>query len=165
MKPPFTFVIKSIVWLTLLYQLQACMPVNTPNLEDLKIDVLNHLNTYDELADRAILSGITRISLTYNSQQNANNAQVYPKGQLTNNEIKWFVHKFKELGIEIGIQTGDDQVVEILYWSSGILDRGQGVTIVRSEKNIEYTNFYYYKSKYGHLDCTRITERWYVCHY
>jgi hypothetical protein len=146
-------------------QLQGCSPEPAPKFTDVKTDVLNKIELFEEVASKALAADVTRISKGGKDSEGNTKINVFPKGQLPEAEAQWFLERFEQLGIEIGIQVEQkEQVVEFIYWSTGLLDRGHSLVIVKSDIDLNNVTFYGRKIAEGVMDCKKIKDGWFACY-
>lgn len=123
MRPLYVF--ESIVafWLSIL--IVSCGDSSKPTYQFYEKNLLGNKEVFNQLSDRAIASGVDRISRT----------SVYPKDKLGDDKIEWFHLMFKKLGVNGGLQVDRRyNLVELIMWSSGIVNRGEMILLVRVEK-------------------------------
>ncbi len=111
---------------------------------------------YDEfeyISDFIRQRGFTRIS--YDS--------VYPNN-MENSGLDEYRLRLKNLGIYQGIQYhSDDDYVEVLFWSMGIVSRGKTKVFLRVYKDIGEIEYLQSKLISGDLKCEKYSNKWYVC--
>lgn len=157
--------IKVVIGLIFFIQLQACSPEPAPKFSDVKLNVLNNIELFEKVASKALSSGVTRVSKGSKDSEGNAKVNVFPKGHLQEADAQWFLDKFKQLGIEIGIQVEQkEQVVEFIYWSTGLLDRGHSIVIVKSRIGLNDVAFYGQKIAEGVMDCKQIKDSWFACY-
>ena len=113
--------------------INACTDEQAPSFESVNADVLSKISTYEEVSSKVLLSGADRISQT----------GVYPKGVINDKENEWFLAKFDELNLSNGVQVDkEDKIVEFLYWSTGLVSRGQSLVVLKSDLELKDSVFY-----------------------
>jgi hypothetical protein len=139
---------KVILLLIFVVQIVSCSTESKPEF--------NEVN--EELSQKSLDLGVDRINLT----------DVYPKGSISTLELQWFHKRFEVLGLDVGLQvykTKDKKrVVEFIYWSTGIVSRGEVVIITRSEVNLNEIDFYRKKIADNEMKCKLVKSEWSVCY-
>jgi hypothetical protein len=149
---------KVILLLIFVVQIVSCSTESKPEFNEVKESLLKNINIYEELSQKSLDLGVDRINLT----------DVYPKGSISTLELQWFHKRFEVLGLDVGLQvykTKDKKrVVEFIYWSTGIVSRGEVVIITRSEVNLNEIDFYRKKIADNEMKCKLVKSEWSVCY-
>lgn len=134
--------------------LLGCEGKSAPELAEVRVLLQDKKNSFEALADMTIESGVDRVS----------REGVYPKDSLTLEEFELFQTKFDDLMIDVGVQVDKEgQVIEFILWSSGILDRGEAVILLFSEREISSVAYYREQMDKGKLMCKKLEAAWYFC--
>lgn len=144
-----------VIFLGMIFvNISAYSSEQAPSFESVNADVLSKITTYEEVASKVLLSGADRISRT----------GIYPKGVIDDEENEWFLARFDELNLNNGVQVDkEDQIVEFLYWSTGLVSRGQSLVVLKSGLELKDSVFYGNKIKNNSIECRVIKEGWYAC--
>jgi hypothetical protein len=127
-----------------------------PNYGEMENLLLSNIDDFEYLSSFIRQKGLSRI--THDS--------IYPKGKIDERELTKYRELLSRLGIYTGVQYhNDDAYVEVLYWSSGILDRGEAMIFIRTEKSISEIPYLKDQIDEKDLSCDIIdkTGKWYIC--
>ncbi|WP_046005448.1 hypothetical protein [Pseudoalteromonas rubra] len=140
-------ILNLMVLILIVLGLAGCFKNAVPDEDTIKNKVLANLTLYEEVAARALSSNVTRVSRTGS----------FPKGVLSEEEYSWFLSMFDQLGIQTGIQVDlESKHVEFIYWSSGIVSRGEAILLIKLANEVQAPQIRY-------ASCIDITHLWVLC--
>ena len=150
-------ILYQLVTMFLLSAIASCSWVDDPpsNL-DMEERLKKNLVDFEYLEHFMRENSLTR--LTRNS--------AYPNSNLGNNDFAAARELMDKLGIMQGIQLHEEDYFEVVYWSVGILSRGESKLYLKSETPIQDIRYLQEQIKQEVLVCDAVksVNFWYVCH-
>lgn len=153
----FQYVKHLIVAVFFVLSLQGCLDGSTPPSDSDMGEVFSkNIESFRKLNDIMVKTDLTRVTFS----------SAFPEKNDHSGEVSEIRRLLKKIGAEIGVQMDEDKnLVEVIYWSTGIVSRGSSKLYIRREGGIEKDTVYRRRIAKGEMKCSNIPleDGWRIC--
>lgn len=137
--------------------LQACLDKSAPPSDlDMGEMFSKNVESFKKLNDIMVTTNLTRVTFS----------SAFPEKNDHAGEMSEIRRLLKKIGAKIGAQMSEDKkLVEVIYWSTGIVNRGNSKLYIRREGGIEKDAVYRRRIAKGEMKCSSIPleDGWRIC--